>query len=106
MQIPFLLFLLAFTAADIIFYKFLQLKSILTEKYFHYNVSFVNRFTKTPPKQPKKHNESMIKVFCHCSLIKLIALGGKIVGNTSLGTHMSKLQIKYILTTYFLHRLK
>ena len=36
MQIPFLLFLLAFIAADIIFYKFLQLKSILTEKYFYH----------------------------------------------------------------------
>ena len=42
-------FLLAFTLADIIFYKFLELHSPLSEKKdFCHKLSFFNRFTETP----------------------------------------------------------
>ena len=48
----FLLFLLAFTSAGIIFHKLLQLHSILSVKRIFVKFSFFNRFTQTPPPPP------------------------------------------------------
>ena len=41
-------FTLVFTSADIIFHKFLELHSALSEKSFFHEFSFFNRFTQTP----------------------------------------------------------
>ena len=57
----FLVVLRAFTSADIIFHKFLELQSTLSEKKkdFHQKVSFFNGFTQTltppTPKSGKPH---------------------------------------------------
>ena len=42
------MFLLAFTSADIIFYKFLELNSTLTGKKIFITNSLFNRFTQPP----------------------------------------------------------
>ena len=62
------LFLLAFTSADIIFHKFLELHSTLSEKKFSLQIFFFNRFTETPYPLKNQNLLSMTKVFCQCSL--------------------------------------
>ena len=69
----FLLFFLAFTSADMIFYRFLEFHSILSEsKDFRHKFSFFNGFTQTPPPTPPPHKSpnllSVTKVFCRCSI--------------------------------------
>ena len=72
-----MLLLLAFTSADIDFYKFLELYSTLSEKkIFLTNFPFLTDSLKhptTPPPAPYPHlNDpnllSLTKVFCRCSL--------------------------------------
>ena len=61
------MFLSAFTSADIIFHKLLELHSTLTDqKDFCHKVSFFNRFT-----QPPLNGQNPLSVtnfFCRCSL--------------------------------------
>ena len=69
----FLLFFLAFTSADMIFYRFLEFHSILSEsKDFRHKFSFFNGFTQTPTPTPHPLNSqnllSVTKVFCRCSI--------------------------------------
>ena len=60
-----LLFLLAFTSADIIFYKFLKLHSALPEeKIFRCEVFLFNGFNQTPHSFNGQNPLSVTKVFC------------------------------------------
>ena len=60
----FLMFLLAFTSADIVFHKFLEIHSTLSEKkIFVTNFSFFNRFTPMPPPLNSQNLLSMQKFF-------------------------------------------
>ena len=68
----FLLFLLTFTSsADIIFHKFLELHSALSEKkIFVTNFPFLTDSLKPQPPHPLNSQNplSLTKVFCQCSL--------------------------------------
>ena len=67
-----LLFLLAFTSADIIFHKFLELHSTLSEKsIFVTNFSFLNDSLNPFPLSHPLNGQNLLrvtKVFCRCSL--------------------------------------
>ena len=67
----FLLFLLAFTSADIIFYKFSELQSITTicKKDFCHKFSVLHGFTHIPHPINNENLLNMRKVFCRCSLL-------------------------------------
>ena len=58
----------ALTAADIIFYNFLEPNPTFSEKNFHHKFSFFNRFTQIPHPLKGQNPLSMTKVFCWCSL--------------------------------------
>ena len=72
----FLLFLLAFTSANIIFHKFLELHSTLSEKkIFVLNFPFLTDSLKPPPPTQlpppplnSQNRLSVAKAFCQCSL--------------------------------------
>ena len=67
-----LLFLLAFTSADVIFHKFLELHSTLSEKkIFFTNFPFLTDVLKLPHPLNGQNPLSVRKVFCRSSLIGL-----------------------------------
>ena len=69
-----MLFLLAITSVDIIFHKFLELNSKLSEKRFLSQFFFFTQIYSNPPTNPpsnplsSQNPLSMAKVFCQCRL--------------------------------------
>ena len=60
----------SFTSADAIFYSFLEICSILSEKkIFITSFPFFNRVAQTPHPINGQNLPSVAKVFCQCSLI-------------------------------------
>ena len=68
----FLLFLLAFTSADIIFHKFLKIHSVSSVKKIFVTDFLFERIQSNPPSPHPLNGQNPLtvtKVFCRCSLI-------------------------------------
>ena len=77
-QPPDLLFLyglLAFSSAGIIFHKFLELHSKISEKNFHHQFSFLMDLLRLPTHPHPLNSQiplSVKRVFCRCSLMRMV----------------------------------